>query len=631
MGLRFWQFFILLCVSFFSAYSDKKDSVDVPKRVYFFKQDQFNTGDTSFLKPDTTLDQFQIYTNRYTLGNNGLPSIIMTPPVTGELGFNYSPNNLERYSFSANSLNYYNTTAPCTRLIYVLGAKKEQDLKVIHSQNVNRNLNFTAGFNRIRSDGFYQRENTNHNNFFLSSNYLSPGKRYALLSNTIINSIKYAENGGIASDTSFENGSVLNKSLIAINLSDAQRKIRERSFYLKQFINLGPRHEEKVNDSVTVIKVAPRSSLSHSMLIQDTYNEYVDNERKGSKFYNDFYNDTTKTKDSLYYWKFSNELLWEKIKQQDTSGNMRLAGNIGLRHELIRISQYVYRNDTIRNNLFDTSLSDMVLKGRLYNYGSKQKFLFDTYVKYVLKGYNEKGYDLGLTLRQLINSSNYFQLQGVIKYHVPDLFYQHYESNHFRWNNSFNNTTTQWGDLKFVSKKLFLEAGGSFSQYRNFVYLDQVIIPRQFGQTFKIVSAYVNKDFHVKNFTFANRIIYQKALDSTVVRIPEFITYQSLYFTLDLFKKALHTNIGVDVFFNTSYFSNAYMPATGQFYLQSAKETGNYPYFDFFFSMKIKTARIFLKYEHLNSGLMGNTYYAAPGFPMPERAFKFGISWSVFN
>ena len=47
--------------------------------------------------------------------------------------------------------------------------------------------------------------------------------------------------------------------------------------------------------------------------------------------------------------------------------------------------------------------------------------------------------------------------------------------------------------------------------------------------------------------------------------------------------------------------------------------------------MKIKNARVFLKMEHVNSGLMGRTYYAAPHKPYTDRIFKIGINWKFYD
>ena len=73
------------------------------------------------------------------------------------------------------------------------------------------------------------------------------------------------------------------------------------------------------------------------------------------------------------------------------------------------------------------------------------------------------------------------------------------------------------------------------------------------------------------------------------------------------------------------------MPATGQFYLQSQNKLGNYPFVDFFLNAKIKSVRVFVKVDHLNSGLMGNNYMITPHYPYNDRMYKIGISWRFWD
>jgi hypothetical protein len=119
--------------------------------------------------------------------------------------------------------------------------------------------------------------------------------------------------------------------------------------------------------------------------------------------------------------------------------------------------------------------------------------------------------------------------------------------------------------------------------------------------------------------------------DSSVIRIPNFISENSLYYENDLFKKALRLQVGASLYYTSAYYADAYMPVTDQFYLQDKKKYGNYPFVDVFINARIKTVRIFFKMDHINSGFSGKKYVLTPGYPYPERAFKFGVSWRFFD
>ena len=206
-----------------------------------------------------------------------------------------------------------------------------------------------------------------------------------------------------------------------------------------------------------------------------------------------------------------------------------------------------------------------------------------------------------------------------------------YSSNHFKWNSDLKKIEQLYGELKYIMKKRKFEIGTSFSQINNYIYFDTIAMPEQSDKQIILLQVFAKKNFSFGKWNFNNKVFYQYVSDISVIKVPELISIHSLYFEDHLFKKALLVQIGTDVFFNTAYYADAYMPATGQFYLQNEKKVGDYPYVDVFINLKINKARIFFKMEHINSGLLGNVYYMVPHYPMPDRAFKFGISWMFYD
>jgi len=78
---------------------------------------------------------------------------------------------------------------------------------------------------------------------------------------------------------------------------------------------------------------------------------------------------------------------------------------------------------------------------------------------------------------------------------------------------------------------------------------------------------------------------------------------------------------------SVSYIPLAWMPATREFYNQNEYKSVNYPYIDVFLNVRIKRARLFIKMDHVNSGLMGFNYFMIPNYSYVDRAFRFGVSW----
>jgi hypothetical protein len=103
------------------------------------------------------------------------------------------------------------------------------------------------------------------------------------------------------------------------------------------------------------------------------------------------------------------------------------------------------------------------------------------------------------------------------------------------------------------------------------------------------------------------------------------------WINLVLFKKALYAQAGIDLSYYSSWFAQGYNPVTGQFYHQRRQKTGNYLFGDVFLNFKVKSALLFVKYQHFNAGLSGYNYYLSPDVPMQDASFKFGVKWTFYN
>jgi hypothetical protein len=163
------------------------------------------------------------------------------------------------------------------------------------------------------------------------------------------------------------------------------------------------------------------------------------------------------------------------------------------------------------------------------------------------------------------------------------------------------------------------------------VYLDTLAHPAWHSDPLSVFSVFFDSRLDWRRFTLDNKITFQQLSDESALRLPGLIINSTLAYELDLFQGALQAMGGVELFYNTAWKAPAYMPATRSFYLQNEKETGNYLYADVFINLRIKRARIFLLMQHVNQGLAGFDYYMIPGYPMPDRAFKFGINWMFYD
>jgi hypothetical protein len=651
-------FFIFSTALRLFALTGNDSILKLPKTRYQ-SEEQFDRQSGIYTIPDSTINNIEQYRNRYNIGNSGLAVTNLYFPLDQRpLGFNYAANNFDSYLFHPQNVDYFNTRTPYTELFLLAGAKNELYTDFIHSQNVNKNLNFTAKFQRIRSDGFYERQNTNHTDFLLSCNYTSSDKKYRLISNAMINSLNNAENGGITSDAAFADGPLENRLLIGTYLADADRRYKSKSFYIKQYLNTGPK--KALSDTSSHLQVLPTAVFAHSFLIQQEQIVYSDPSPETSGFYNEFYVDTNRTHDSTAIFRLENELSWRLLNKKSDGTPRKLGMEIGLKQQFVHVSQYAAA-DTIlttksivpnpasliplpeqvatntlsslsSRNLLSRSFNNFMVNAELYNYDTKS-IAYGIRGEYVMAGYNAGDYNLNAIARLYVHGGDTTQFWGYAGNNSerrPDFMYLHYYSNNFIWNNNFNPVYSLNNKLYYRWNRYKLELGVVSYQYKNFVYLNSTGAA-QSNSAIQGYSVYLEKNFYIWHFVFKNKITWQYVPDSSVIHLPTWVTEQSLYYESNLFKHALHFQIGVDVFYNSHYYANAYSPELGQFYVQNSTAIGSYPFVDLFLNMKISRARIFIKYENVNSYLGYYSYYYAPHYPGTDAAFKFGVLWKFFD
>lgn len=623
----------------FSSNIDSSGISRDSSRVRFFSERDFTSNMIYYSQIDTSLNQFEIYKFHNGLGNIGLPVNVLSLSqlqagndgnLVEKSGFNYKNVNSDSYLFSRNSVKYYDAKSPFTQFLTVFGAKKEQVFKLTHSQNINKNLNLAFSFQRIRSDGFYKRQSITQNNIYFSSNYNSKDNRYHLLSNAIYNNSKVAENGGIQNDSLFENQGSIDRQLMEINLLSAQRRVKNRSFLLKQYYNTGYKTERLKDSSVTgdpvlVSTFHSTNCFSHSFNIQSDSSIYEDN-APNSGFYKHVYNDTNKTSDPTSYFKMENVFSWETLENKKNEKKRNIGLALHAEHQLFHIKQHA----------IDSTFKNFILRGDVFNfYSSKVTLLWKGSGIYVFNESNKGDYNASICIKKGLDANmiNHFGLEGTMSERRPDFIFQRYSSNNFRWGNNFDKVNIKFARLYYSGAKRF-SISISACNISNYIYFNSFALPEQLrSSALNVFSAQLIKDFHSRGsgFNLNNKIIYQYIPASSPIKLPSIVLDNCFYYENTFFNKALRGQFGFDVFYNSAYFANAYMPATGQFYIQDEKKIGNYIYVDFFANLKIKAVRLFFKMEHVNAGISGYNYYMVPHYPTPDRAFRFGLSWTFLD
>ena len=126
-----------------------------------------------YLKFDSSINDFSkkflIPANYLYLGNTGsaAKSLLFSPLM--KAGWDAGFHAYDIYRLRPEETRFFNTTRPYTELGYLLGARQEQLVHVLHTQNINPNWNFSFQYRLLNSAGTYKNQNTSQNSYRLST------------------------------------------------------------------------------------------------------------------------------------------------------------------------------------------------------------------------------------------------------------------------------------------------------------------------------------------------------------------------------------------------------------------------------------------------------------------------------
>ncbi len=614
--------------------STKKKSKGFKKLATIDMYLQFNTEmDTSVV--DTTLSIKKDYKFNYLQRDNfGLMPFANIGQTYNSLTINTSENNsvplfgarAKHFNYMTNSdINYYEVPTPWTRLTYKTAFEQGQLLDAFFTVNLSKQFNFSIAYKGLRSLGNYQNTLTSTGNFRVTSNYKSKNDRYKAKAHIVMQDILNQENGGIkdADLENFETGQpeFIDRSVFDPNFQNAENMLKGKLFYLDHSFDI-----LKKNDSLN----NNRLSIINTISLED----------KNFQF-------TQTTPVTAFF----GDSFTSNIDDRVTLENFKTA--LGLR----------YSNNIIGEVMLAVNYTDI-------NYGYNSVVLFpgetipnrikSNFVG-VEAGYSKtyKGFRIegkgGLNLSDefvgsFLNAVISFKLfddvsvSGGININSRLANYNHllYQSDYINYNwynfDNFKNINTQQLNFSIKSQKFF-NADFDISNIDNYTYFNledqvdavKIITPTQYDKPLQYIRLKVQKEFRVGNLALDNTLLYQNVVsDDDVFNVPAFIARNTLYYSNQLFKKAMTLQTGVTFNYFTKYNMNGYDPLLAEFYTQNETELGGFPRLDFFVNVKIRQTRIFFKAEHFNSSFTGYDYFSAPNQPYRDFTIRFGLVWDFF-
>lgn len=584
----------------------------------YIKTVEFNKSsfkDYQAAYPDTSINNLNQQIPINYLGNLGLPNVNYIWGIKPQaIGFKVTES--PYLNFTENDVKFYQTKGPYAQLTGIAGTKVYQYFDLLFTNTFKNKLNIALAFKRYTSTGFYRRQQSYTNNFYLSLNHETKNKRFGWMSYIIANTNNNQENGGIVNDTLKEKEIKLNKEVILVNLTSAKRKNNDVGFYFNPYLRLNS--YDSLNSFNHFINL--KSKLYNNVL------KYTDDNLTNNNYYYITYFDTLKTKDSTNLMQLQNSISYD-VKTENNYIN------IGYKNEYNRVYQYfdsIYLNHIIYSNWY--------FKKPIYSKDSLKtvKMLLNNHLKlsYDLQGYNKNDYQLLNELVFKINAKKFPQQVGLnllIENRQPNLLQQTWYSNHFNWNNNFSAVKTSAAQLNY-SLKQTIYSSVNYANISNLIYFDNIAIPRQILTPINVFSTKVEfKTVCFKHLGLSAHYTFQTTDGNNYLYLPNHYLRAKLFYEGFLAHKNLWMQIGAQVQTFSSFYSYDYMPVTQVFYLQDQKQTGQYWFTEFFLNARIRPVNFFIRVENALQGFLGKNYALVNGYYQPDRAFRFGVTWQFFD
>ncbi len=522
----------------------------------------------------------------------------------------------EPYFLKPEGLKFFRSNKRFSEITYHNSSFKEQEIEVVHSQNIKKYWSAGLDFNRLGVRDYTRNSDTYHNRLALYTLYESPSKRYEFFASVIWNTIKNQLNGGLENDTAYMLGNVDNLGLKGVNieLNEAEQRIRKNIYSLSQKVSTG-----RFNDSLSTVKTNAIQLIHTGRLEKGSY-AYSDQE-KDSSFYSYFFTNSGSTYDSLHYFNLINHagILFPASDSSSSFFRKNFSFSLEGSHQWLNYRQ----RDDLYFNHFGT-------RARLFTKADTGYCLKAT-MQYLFAGEQKGTYSMEL----YVSSPEYkigkiYASTGLIR-RSPDLTDLNYFSNHFIWENEFKDTYSQSIMAGVYNSKYAFRLELSVHNLNNFIFTNLNSLPLQYEGSFSVNQVKVIKNFRYKNLRNDNELFFQQTGQENLLPLPSYTGTHSVYLEKRFFKNALNSQIGFQLNYHSAYYSRAYMPATSRFYLQDRIETGDHFNLDLFIHLKIKSARVFLRLNNIGDGIVDDSYYQTPYYPQPGRTLCFGLTWRFYD
>lgn len=584
-----------------------------------------------------------------TLGNfgNAAENRIFSPIMRA--GWDHGFHAFDTYNFTLEETRFYNTTRPYSEIGYLIGAKSEQMINILHTQNIKPNWNAAFQYRLINSPGIFQNQNTNHSNYRFTSWYQSKNKRYHNFFVLLGNKLMSGENGGIKTDGNYIDSSEYSDKRFAIptqlgqfqqgGINPFSTSIPTGTFFtnatylLRQQYDVGQKDSIIVNDSTVVKLFYPRLRFEHTVSWK-TYNYRFNDSEADSVYYKDNYNlDVGSSRATFFRKDYWRELFNDfSIYQFPDAKNSQQFIKVGI--------SFQWLGAEFDTGLVKKNYSNLWLHGEYRNKTRDRKWDIEAFGGFHLGGYNIGDYNLHVSLKRLVNPKfGYFQVGFENVNRRPSFVFDSTSSFYFGGLSSLNKENTSRIFASIDRPKSGLKLFGNYYLLSNYTYLENFYQVAQASTIFNLLQVGVEKDFKLnkKGLHWRTWVVFQQVAGNSPINVPLLFTRNQIAYDGNLGFKNLQMSTGLEIRYFTAYKANNYSALQGQFFVQETKRVSlSAPDLTAYVHFRIRAFAIYARVENLNSfnfstGDFTRNNLWVPNYPSPGMQIRVGVHWLFVN
>jgi hypothetical protein len=646
-----------------ATYSPPAISIDTTQKINYWHISE-RTGEIIPVRPDTFLTDYFNRTNvegmgisMAYLGNLGLPlesRIFFEREDRSDFLFS---DNLRAYLKQPDKYNFINTKIPYSNISYQSAGSnvnKEERFQALVTLNIGKKLNIGTSVDYLYARGFYNSQGSKHTDWVFFGNYLSDRHQVHLFINPAM-AYTNGENGGLTDDKYISHPDwVSSRNMqtkdIPTQFGNTWNRMTGNRFYLNYRYNLGFERDTQKTDSLgeTVKEFIPVSSAIYTFDYTDRKRHFDTQDSINVGHFYNYDNSYIKTipADSMLN-SMINSTSYRSIK--NTFGlSLREGFSQWAKFDLTAYISHDFRQFRIMNlryksllhYTFETINQNATFIGGELTKRSGKILRYNAQGSLGVVGYNVGDFNLSGTVETRIpflNDTASVSATGFIKNIEPTFYEKKYYSQYISWdNNDFNKVRKVHIGGKIVIPHTKTEGSFGVENITNYIYFDSDGKSKQAKENIQVLAVNLQQNFKLGALHWDNQAVYQTSSNQTILPLPVFSAYSSLYLQF-VISKVLTIQMGANAHYWTSYYSPTYEPATQQFKLQPEEEdkkvkTGEYPLIGGFLNCHLKQTRFFLEYYNLGALFISPPeYFSIPHYPVKPPVLRLGLSIDFIN